>query len=104
VSHLCWFQLDCQLVEFSGEAKRRVIVLVVHARASINPDIEGLVDSKEGRDGVWDRLASDFLAVHGEDAGATFGHARAVVFEIKYDGVFAGHERLRAFPAELFRS
>ena len=93
-------ELDGQLVELAGEAERRLVVLVVHARAGIHADIEGLVDRHEGRDGVRDLLAIHFLAVHRQDAGAALGHAGAVVFEVKHDGVFARRERFLAFPAE----
>src|SRR5437899_12325467 len=80
-SHLRWFQFDCQLVEFAGEAKRRLVVLVLDARAGINADVEGLIDRHEGRDGMWDRLPSDFLTIHRKDTSAALGHARAGVFE-----------------------
>src|SRR4030095_7328592 len=62
--HLVRLELNSQLVELSGEAERRLVVLVIHPRAGINPDIEGLIDRKERWDGMRDRLASDFLAVH----------------------------------------
>src|SRR6476620_4478144 len=102
--HLARSEFDSQFVELAGEAERRLVVLVVDARAGINPDIEGLVDRHEGRDRVWDRLAGDFLAVYRQNTGATFAHARTVVLEVKQDGVFTRRERLRAFPAELFQS
>jgi hypothetical protein len=64
-------QLDRQLVHFTGESERRLVVLVVHARAGIHPDIEGLVDRLDERNGVRDRLAGNSVAVHRQDAGAT---------------------------------
>ena len=70
LSELRWPQLDGQLVERAGKAERRLVVLVLHAQAGINADIEGLVDRHEGRDGVRDLLAIHFLAVHRQDAGA----------------------------------
>src|SRR3954470_13117597 len=73
--HLRWFQLDCQLVELAGEAKRRLVVLVVHACAGIDSDIERLINRHEGRNGVWSGLPGNLLAVHGQDAGAALSHA-----------------------------
>jgi hypothetical protein len=36
-------ELNGQLVELAGEAEWRLVVLVFHARAGIDADIEGLV-------------------------------------------------------------
>src|SRR6476661_1361344 len=102
--HLTRSEFDSQLVELAGEAERRLVILVVHTRASIHPDVERLIDGHKGGDGVRDRLAGYFLAVHRQNAGATFAHAWAVVLEVKQDGVFTRRERLRTFPAELFQS
>src|SRR4029077_11619462 len=44
--HLIGSEFNGQLIELAGEAERWLVVLVVHARAGIHPDIEGLVDSK----------------------------------------------------------
>ena len=96
-------QLDRQLVELAGEPERRLVVVVVHARAGIHPDVEGLVNRHEERNGVRHRLAGDFLAVHRQDAGAALAETGTVVFEVKHDGVLAGRERRRAFPAEAFQ-
>ena len=66
-----WFlQLDGQFVELAGEAERYLVVFVVHGCARIDPDIERLVDRHEERNGVWDRLARDLLAVHRENTRA----------------------------------
>src|SRR4030095_8973238 len=80
------------------------VVFIINTGTGINTDIERLVDGEERRHSVRDGLLSYFLAVHREDTGAGFGHAGPVVFKIKHDGVFAGGERLCAFPAKSFES
>ena len=97
-------QLDRQLVELAGEAERRLVVVVVHARAGIDSDIEGLVDGKATWNSVRDGFLGDFLAVHRQDARAAFRHAGPVVFEVKHDGVLARRQCLRSFPTEAFQT
>src|SRR5205823_6994386 len=58
------FELNGQLAELAGKAERRLIVLVVHAGAGIDTDIERLIDGEERRHGVRDGLLSYFLAVN----------------------------------------
>src|SRR4030095_8393574 len=41
--HLVRLELNSQLVELSGEAERRLVVLVVHPRASVHTNVEGLL-------------------------------------------------------------
>ena len=96
-------QFDRQLTHLAGESKRRLVVVVVHARAGINPDIEGLVDRLEERHGMRDRLTGDFRAIHRQHAGAAFAETGTVILEIKHNGVLAGRERRRAFPAEALQ-
>ncbi len=63
---------------------------------------------------MFHRLRGDRFAVHFQDAGATAAdaagaakgeraHAEPVVLEIKLDGVFAGSECFRAFPADALQ-
>src|SRR5262249_37418014 len=78
-------RLDHQLAELAGKTERRLVIFVIHARARINSDVKRLINRKERGDRVRDRLAGDFLAVNGQDAGAALRLAWAVIFEIKYD-------------------
>src|SRR5262245_12844996 len=96
------YQLNCQLVEFTGETKRRLVILVIHARTCIDPDVERLINRKEGRNRVWDCLARDLFPIHRKDASPTFGHTRSIVFEVKYDYMLAGGKRLRRLPFKAF--
>jgi hypothetical protein len=57
-------QLDRQFIDLAGEPERRLVVLVLHARAGIHPDIESLVDGRDERNGVRDRITGDFLAIY----------------------------------------
>src|SRR6516164_1244388 len=91
-SHLRRDELDRQLVELAGEAERRLVVIVVYPRASIHPDVEGLIDGHEERNGMWDALAGYFLAVHRQRAGAALAEAGTVVFEVEQDGMLAGRK------------
>src|SRR5262249_10536527 len=97
-------QLDCQLIEIAGEPEWWLIVVVIYSRAGIHSDIEGLANRCDKWNGVRNRLVGDFFAIHRQDAGAALAETGAVVFEVKHDGVLAGRERLRAFPAETFGS
>src|SRR4029078_9492606 len=47
-SHLRWFEFDGQLVELASEAERRLVILIVNPRASIHPDIKGLINRHQG--------------------------------------------------------
>src|SRR5262249_39442409 len=90
--------------ECAGEAERRLVVFVIHARACVDSDVKRLINRHDGRDGMRDRSAGDFLAVNGQNAHATLSLARAVVLEIKYDCVFARRERLWALTREVWKS
>src|SRR5262245_16876822 len=101
---LCRSRLDRQFAERAGKAERRLVVFVFHARPRIDSDVKRLINRHDGRNGVRDRLAGDFLAVNGQNARAALRLARAVIFEVKYDCVFARCERLWALPAEALQS
>src|SRR5215471_18394250 len=96
-------QLDHQLAELAGKTERRLVIFVIYACARINSDVKRLINRKEGGGGVRDRLAGDFVAVNGQDARAALRLAGAIIFEIKYDCMFAGRERLSAFPPEALQ-
>src|SRR5262249_42798620 len=97
-------RLDRQFAERAGKAERRLVVFVFHARPRIDSDVKRLINRHDGRNGVRDRLAGDFLAVNGQNASAALRLAGAVIFEIKYDCVFAGRERLWALPPKVLQS
>src|SRR4030095_14161777 len=94
-------KFDRQLIKLAGELKRHLVV-VVHRKPGIHPDVEALVIGHDERNSARDRLAGDFLSVHRRDAGAAFAETGAIVLEVKHDGVLAGRERRWAFPAEVF--
>jgi len=78
------------IVSFSSlPVKRYLVVLVVHRRARVDADVEGLVNDHEERNRVRDLLAGDVLAVHLQDTGAALAKAGSVVFEVEYDSVLA---------------
>src|SRR5262249_21162060 len=104
IRQLLWFQLDGQLVELAGEAERGLVIIVIHARAGIDSDIKKLVNRHEGRNRVRDALPGDLLAVNRQNPRAALRHAGAVIFEVKHDAMFAGRERILAFPAKTFQS
>ena len=54
-------QFECHLAELAGEAERQLVVLVVHPRAGIHADVQGLVDRQDGRDGVGNLLAGSLF-------------------------------------------
>src|SRR5262249_22336156 len=85
-------KLERQLVDLAGELERQ-LVAVIHARAGINADVEGLVDRHQERNRVRDRLAGNLLAVYRQHAGAALAKAGAIILEIEHDGVLAGFER-----------
>ena len=47
-------ELEGQLVDLAVEAERHLVVLVVHRRAGVDPDVEGLVSRQQERDRVRD--------------------------------------------------
>ena len=53
-------QLDRELIDLARETERWLIVVVIHASAGIDADIEGLVHRLKERNGVRDRLPGDF--------------------------------------------
>src|SRR5213075_1792881 len=90
-------ELEGQLVDRPGEAKWQCIA-VVHPGAGIHTDVEGFVDGHHQWDRVLDRLLGQFLAIHGEHAGAALGGTEAVVFEVEHKRVLA---RLERAPKEV---
>src|ERR1019366_3390858 len=94
-------ELEGQLVDLAVERERHLVVLVVHTRSGIDPNIEGLVSHLEESDGVCLLLRVDDLAVHLQHTGAALGDARAVIGVVEHDRVFARGQWLLAFPAIL---
>ena len=96
--------LNRQLVEFAGEAKRHLVIFIIDRRAGVDAHVEGLVDRRYEGDGVRDRLFGNLGAIDAQDTGAAFGEARPIVGEIKNDAVLARRQCLSAFPAEALQS
>ena len=94
-------ELVGELVNRSSEVERNIIGKV-HWGAGIAADVEGLVDDHEQRNRVLDALAVYFLAIHCQYARSSFARARAILFEVEYNRVFAGIKR-RTSPAEAFQ-
>ena len=103
-----------QLVELTGELERHLVVPVIHRGAGVGAHVEVLVPLQDEGYGALHLLAGHFLAVHLEHAGAApadaadvikgqSAHAQAVVLEVELQGVFAGRQRLGAFPAEALQ-
>src|SRR5882672_4364961 len=46
-------EFDGQLVDLAVECERHLVVLFVHRRAGVNPDVKGLVSHLKERDRVW---------------------------------------------------
>src|ERR1700730_11673494 len=93
-------ELEGHLGNLAGEPEWHLVILVVHRRAGVRTNVEGLIDGHEERNGVWDRFAGTLISAHRQDAGAALAGAGAVIFEVKHDGVLARRERRRALPAE----
>ncbi len=106
--------LDRQLVELGGQRERRLIVGIIDTGQRIGANVEALVPLQDH----WQRMRHgnglDFFAVHFERAGAGAAKtahvvegeradAKAVILEVELQRVFAGHERVRAFPLDAFQ-
>src|ERR1035437_2802965 len=104
-----FIQTDGQLVNFAGELERDLIVLIVHRRAGVAADVEGLVPRHGQRYAVIECLRRNYLAIDLERAGAAFAdaadtvegqstEAEPVILEVVLQRVLAWCERLRALP------
>ena len=70
-------ECDGQFVDRSGEGEWYLVVGVIHARARIDADIEGLVNRHEDGHGARDLVAGDFLAIDLQNASAALARAAA---------------------------
>ena len=66
---LRWPEVECQLVDLPGKLERQLIA-VIHPRAGIDANIEGLVDCHEECNRVRDRFPGVLFAIHRERPGA----------------------------------
>jgi hypothetical protein len=98
VSHLFWPEFHRQITDLAGEAERYLVVLVVHRRAGVEPDAEGLVPREGERQTARHEVALHHLAVHLQGAGAAFTESRAVVLPVEFERVLVRRERLLALP------
>jgi hypothetical protein len=57
-------ELEGQLGDLTGKVERHLVIVVVHWRASVHADVEGLVYRHEERNGVRDLAAGYNLVVH----------------------------------------
>src|SRR4029077_7074774 len=72
-------EVDGQLVDRAVEGERRLVVLVVHSRAQVDPDVERFVRHLQERDRVGLLPRRDGRAVHLQHTGAALGDAGAVI-------------------------
>ena len=102
-----------QLIEFSGEGERNLIVLVVHRSAGIGSNVEVLIPLQDEGQGVFHGLSGHHRTVHLESARTALtdaasvvkgerGQAEAVVLEVELQGVLAGRQHIRALPLHAF--
>src|ERR1051326_2804261 len=89
-----------QLSDLAGKAERDLIVLVVHRRAGIHADIEGLIDCHDERDRVWDLPVGDLFVVHLQHTCTAFAEAGPVISEVEHDGMLARRQGLLPLPTE----
>src|SRR6185312_12553056 len=80
-----------------------LVVGIVHRRAGVGPDVEGLVDRQDCRSGLGNALGCDLLAVHLQYAAAALGHAGPVVFEVEFESMLAWSERVLPFPPNFLK-
>jgi hypothetical protein len=85
-------------------AEWHLVVGVVHRRAGVGPDVEGLVDRQDRRSALGHAVGCDLLAIHLQDAAAALGHAGPVVFEVEFESMLARSERLLPFPPSFLKS
>ena len=82
--------------------------------AGVGADVEGFVPLQDEGQGVLHLLRGDFLAVDLEHAGAAAADAahvvegeragaEAIVLEVELEGVLAGGQRFRTFPANTLQ-
>ena len=93
-------QLDRQLIDLARETKWRLVVVVVHARASIHADIEGLVDRLDERNGVRDRPTGDAYPSLPGTPLPPFAKTRTVASEIQTRPRLPGVGTAERFPSE----
>src|ERR1700674_4856847 len=105
--HLFWTKFERQLVDFAGEAERKLIA-VVYRRAGVAPDVKRFVDGHKYWNCMGDGLSGHQLAINRQHTGATLAWARAVILEVEHNRMLAGLERIAkqvatsyaSFPAE----
>src|SRR5712671_1424153 len=86
--HLRRPEIKGQLVDFAGEAERELVTLV-HRRAGIDPNVEGLVDGHHQWNRVRDLVTGQRLAIDRKYASAALAGPRPIVFEVEHDRVLA---------------
>src|SRR5277367_1367381 len=95
--------MKSQLVDRTVECERHLVILFVHRRASVQTNVEGLINRHQ----KWDRsrhlLGVDDLSIYLQHAGAALRDAGAVVGEVEHDRVLTRGEWLRVLPMELHK-
>src|SRR3954451_6292637 len=88
-------------MDLAVECERHLIVLVVHARPGIDPDIESLVSHLKERDRVGLLSRGDDFVVHFQDTAASLGNPRTVIGVFESNRVLAWHKHIRSLPSIL---
>ena len=68
---------DGQLVDLTGERKRDLVIAIIHRRASVCPDVEGLILLQDKRHRPIHGLRRDHLAIDFQCACAASAEAQA---------------------------
>ena len=70
--HLRRSEFEIHLADRAGEGEWHLVVGVVHRRARVGADVEGLVERQKDRSGMVDALVRDVLAMSALSPEATF--------------------------------
>ena len=65
-------EFEIHLADRAGEGEWHLVVGVVHRRARVGADVEGLVERQKDRSGMVDALVRDLLAMSALSPEATF--------------------------------
>src|SRR5215813_3280503 len=81
-----------------------MVIGVIHTRAGIHTNVEGLIVGQDERDCVWNLPRRHLRAIHPEDTSAALGYTRPAIGKVEYNRVFPGPKRLWGFPTKTLDS
>src|SRR5262249_40125324 len=94
---------DRQLVNPAGELEWHLVVLVVHRRTSVDPNIERVGPPDADRQTLGHGVAIEDLAIQLQRAGTTLAHARTVLLPVEFEGVLTRRKRALALPLHALK-